>query len=84
MDKYLLDGNYRPADWYRVLHWGEEICEVLCWRPLKAIAAALGLSYGPFRGQTFRLGGKQVRVVSVAGEGRVRLDDGSVLEAVEC
>ena len=83
MAKYLLDPACRDADWFQVLHWGELLDEVKCWRPTKAIAAALGLEYGPFRGQTLMLCGRELRVVSVAGEGRVRLDDGSVLEARE-
>ena len=83
VNKYLLDGAHRPAEWYQVLHWGEELDELRAWRPLKAIALSLGLACGPFRGQILVLAGRKTRVVSVAGEGRVRLDDGSVIEARE-
>ena len=81
MDRFLSDAAYRPAEWFRVLHFGEELDEVKCWRPLKAIRAALGLPFGPFRGQSVDVCGRQLRVVSVAAEGRVRLDDGSLIEA---
>ena len=79
-DRYLSDPAHRPAEWFRVLHFGEELDEVKCWRPLKAIRAALRLPYGPFRGQSVEVCGRRLRVVSVAAEGRVRLDDGSLLE----